>query len=297
MLDRYFQCHQSSHPGLKPIVLSAFCLLCSSTLLRGRNVAYDDYVTGMIVVGKPGAGASCPPIVWFVEPGTPASKTEIQPGDRVLSIDGHRGIDAADARPLLHTKDPKPSTIELEGQHGTYTVTLERLQEAALLERKGWKVGPDGGTYALNATDAEMKRVAAIVEPPASDRAFNQHYPKDIEVYYPGFEALVLGNGTEIVVWGMEDGGPAQKAGMHYGDVMTSVNGHSPIGKSVAELEALLSSRKPKTMTIIVNRDDVIKTFSFDLIKAADLMRENKKRFYRGKIIPSVVPDAYLHCF
>jgi hypothetical protein len=69
------------------------------------------------------------------------------------------------------------------------------------------------------------------------------------------------------------------------------------LGKSVSELEALLSSPVPKAMTLVVNRDGVIKAFTFDLIKSADLMRQNKKRFYEGKIIPSVITDAYLHCF
>jgi C-terminal processing protease CtpA/Prc len=101
----------------------------------------------------------------------------------------------------------------------------------------------------------------------------------------------------EIGVWAMEDGGPARKAGAHHGDVMISVDGVNPLGKSVPELETLLSSSGPKAMTLVIDRDGITKTFKFDLIKAADLMRQNKKRFYEGKIIPSVIPDAYLHCF
>jgi C-terminal processing protease CtpA/Prc len=171
------------------------------------------------------------------------------------------------------------------------------LKESILLKRGGWKVGPDGNGYAQDATDAEMKRVATIKEPPASDRVFDHHYPKNVELYYPGFEALVLQDRHEIVVWGMEDEGPAQKAGAHYGDAIISVDGVSPQGKSVPELETLLSSSGPKAMTLVINRDGVTKTFTFDLIKAADLMRRNKKRWYEGKIIPSVIPNAYLHCF
>ena len=116
-------------------------------------------------------------------------------------------------------------------------------------------------------------------------------------LYYPGFEALVLHDRHEIVVWTMENGGPARKAGAHYGDVIVSVDGVNPLSKSVSELETLLSSSVPKAMTLVIDRDGVTKTFTFDLIKAADLMRQNKKRFYEGKIIPSVIPDAYLHCF
>ncbi len=274
-------------------------LLCCvpSAFVSAQDSGTDEYVTGMTVVGTPGAGPSCPLIVWFVEPDTPAAKTAIQPGDRVLAIDGHRGIDAAEAHPLLHSKNSNPVKLELEGEHGTYTVTVGRVKESILLKRGGWKVGPDGNGYAQDATDAEMKRVATIKEPPASDRVFDHHYPKNVELYYPGFEALVLQDRDEIVVWGMEDEGPAQKAGAHYGDAIISVDGVSPQGKSVPELETLLSSSGPKAMSLVINRDGVTKTFTFDLIKAADLMRQNKKRWYEGKIIPSVIPNAYLHCF
>lgn len=280
----------------KLIFLALLCCL-PSAFVSAQASSTDEYVTGMTAVGTVGAGPSCPLIVWFVEPDTPAAQAGIQPGDLLLAVDGHRGIDAVQAYPFLHSKDSKPVTLELEGEHGTYTVTVGRVKESILLKRDGWKVGPDGSVYAEDATDAEMKRVAAIKEPPASDRIFDHHYPKNTELYYPGFEALVLQDRHEIVVWAMEDGGPARKAGMHYGDVIVSVDGVSPQGKSVADLEALLSSSGPKAMTVVINRDDVTKTFKFDLIKAADLMRQNKKRFYEGKIIPSVVPDAYLHCF
>ncbi|MGB6676758.1 MAG: PDZ domain-containing protein [Terriglobales bacterium] len=282
---------------MSKLIFLVFLCCLPSAFVSAQESGANEYVTGMTAVGAPGAGPSCPLIVWFVEPDTPAAAAGIQPGDLLLAIDGHRGIDAAQARPLLHTKDSKPVTLELEGEHGKYTVTVRRLKESILLKRDGWKVGPDGNVYAEDATDAEMKRVAAIKEPAASDRVFDHHYPKNVELYYPGFEALVLQDRHEIVVWAMEDGGPARKAGAHYGDAIVSVDGVNPLGKSVPDLEALLSSPVPKAMTLVVNRDGVTRTFTFDLIKAADLMRQNKKRFYEGKIIPSVVPDAYLHCF
>lgn len=282
---------------MSKLIFFAFLWCLPIAFVLAQESSTEEYVTGMTAVGTVGAGPSCPPIVWFVEPDTPAAQAGIQPGDRLLAVDGHRGIDAAQARPLLHTKDSKPVTLELEGEHGTYTVTLGRVKESILLKREGWKVGPDGNTYAQDASDAEMQRVGAIKEPPASDRVFDHHYPKNVELYYPGFEALVLQDRHEIVVWAMDDGAPAGKAGMHRGDVIVSVDGVNPLGKSVAELEALLSSTGPKAMTLAINRDGVTKSFTFDLIKAADLISQNKKRFYEGKIIPSVIPDAYLHCF
>jgi len=51
-------------------------LLCCvpSAFVSAQDSGTDEYVTGMTVVGTPGAGPSCPLIVWFVEPDTPAAK-------------------------------------------------------------------------------------------------------------------------------------------------------------------------------------------------------------------------------
>lgn len=282
---------------MKLIVLT-FCVFCVARVLAQHSSA-DEYVTGMTVVGRPGAGPDCPPIVWQVTPDTPAAQAGIQPGDRLLSVDGHRGSDIRDfgtLRPLLHAKDSKPSTIELEGQHGVYRVTIGRVKQSVLFERGGWKIGPHGILYRLDATDAEMKR-ANRPEPPASSIVFPTHYPNNPELYYPGFEAFVWQEHPEIAVGGIEENGPALKAGVHYGDVIVSVNGVNPLGKSIAQLELLFSSPKPATMKLVIDRNGVVKTFVFDLVKTADLLRQNKNRLYQGEIIPLDVPEAYLHCF
>lgn len=290
-----------SHEGIlawELILLTLFCVLCPPHALAQRSSA-DEYVTGMTVVGRPGAGPDCPPIVAWVEPDTPAAGAGIRPGDRLVAVDGHRGSDIREfstLRPLLHTKDPKASTIELEGEHGAYTVTVGRIKQSVLFERDGWKIGPNGILYRLDATDAEMQRVNRP-EPPTSSVVFPMHYPNNPELYYPGFEAFVWREQPEIRVGGIEENGPALNAGVHYGDVIDSVNGVNPLGKTIAQLELLLSSPNPATMTLVINRDGVTKTFVFDLAKTADLLRKNKKRFYQGGIIPLDVPEAYLHCF
>ena len=90
------------------------CLVCDVPF--ADDIGVDEYVTGMTLLAKPDAGPACPPIVWFIQPDTPASKLDIQLGDRLLAIDGKPVTDIVQARPLLRTSEPKPSTIELESE-------------------------------------------------------------------------------------------------------------------------------------------------------------------------------------
>lgn len=269
------------------------CAFCG---IPAQNFSADDYVTGMTAVGRPGAGATCPPIVWIVEPDTPASKAAIQPGDRVLAVDGVRITDIMQARSLLRTSQPKSSTIELEGEHGRYTVTVGRIPNSVLYQRKGWKRGPGGHFYPKNATAAEMERISKIKAEPKTKVFTVDHYPANQELYYPGFEIFVWPAPQTMTVGGIEEG-PAKAAGVHYGDAIISVNGVNPRGKSLAELEHLFSSPTPETMTLVIDRDGQHKTFTFKLAKASDVAAANHKRLYKGEMIPDVVPAAYLRCF
>jgi len=281
----------------KLFCLAIVCCL-PGMLVLAQEFSADEYVTGMTVIGKPGLDSNCPPIVWVVKPDTPAAKAGIQPGDRLLAIEGHRGIDVVQARPLLRTKDPKPSTIELDGEHGPYSVTVGRIKASVLYEREGWKLGPDDGLYPKNATETEMQRVSKInAEPPASEKVFPiGHYPANLELYYPGFEIFVWKEPQAMTIGGIEDG-PARTAGVHYGDAIVSVNDVNPRGKSMAELERLFSSPKPATMALVIDRDGATNTFTFELAKASDVAEANHKRMYEGRMIPSVIPPGYLHCF
>lgn len=269
------------------------CLVCDISFAQDR---VDDYVIGMTLLGKPGAGPACPPIVWLVEPDTPAAKVGIQPGDRLLAIDGKSVTDIVQARSLLRTSEPKSSTIELEGERGAYTVTVGRIPNSVLNERSGWKRGPDGSLYPKDATPAEMQRIGKMQGEPGTKVFSVGRYPANQELYYPGFELFVWPEPQAITVGGIEEG-PAKAAGVHYGDPIVSVNGVSPREKSVAELEQLFSSPVPTTMTLVIDRDGETKTFKFQLAKASDVAAANHKRLYKGRMTPSVIPTIYLHCF
>jgi hypothetical protein len=99
-----------------------------------------------------------------------------------------------------------------------------------------------------------------------------------------------------MAVGGIEDS-PAQKAGVHYGNAIISVNGVSLRGKSMAELERLFSSPKPASMTLVIDRDGAIKTFTLELAKASDVGRANGYQMYKGILIPAATPPDYLYCF
>ena len=99
-----------------------------------------------------------------------------------------------------------------------------------------------------------------------------------------------------MTVGGISEG-PAKAAGVHYGDPIVSVNGVNPRGKSPAKLEELFSNPTPATMTLVIDRDGERKTFKFQLAKPSDVAAANHKRLYKGRMIPSVVPALYLHCF
>ncbi|MGA8541270.1 MAG: PDZ domain-containing protein [Terriglobales bacterium] len=276
-----------------PVVV--FCLLATQLPAQWD---VDDYVTGMTVVGRPNADRGCPPIVWKIEPDTPAMKAGIQPGDRLLGIDGHRNLDIVQAGPFLRTKEQRLSVIELEGKNGPYKVEVGRIKASELYAKEGLKLGPDGVFFPADATEAEIQRVGKIhSEPPHDKKVFNVgHYPSDMNLYYPGFEVFVWDEPQPPLVGGIEDG-PAKRAGVHYGDPIVSVNDINPRGKSMAKLERLFSSETAANMKLVVDRDGVLKVISFPLEKAVDVAAENNRRRFDGRMIPSGVPDAYLHCW
>lgn len=79
-------------------------------------------------------------------------------------------------------------------------------------------------------------------------RVFPTHYPASPEVFYAGLELFVLRDPTQVTVGGIQDG-PASKAGIHWGDVLISVNEVPLAGKTPCELEQIFTATQPALMS------------------------------------------------
>jgi hypothetical protein len=127
-------------------------------------------------------------------------------------------------------------------------------------------------------------------------RVFPTHYPAASELFYAGFEIFVLRDPTQVTVGGMEEG-PASKAGVHWGDVLISVNEVPVAGKTPSELEQMFSDTRPVRMHLQVDRLGSVKTFEFPIETAAEIARKNGNRFVDSHLVPIWATDQDLHCF
>jgi C-terminal processing protease CtpA/Prc len=246
------------------------------------------YVTGASIVG----GKSPCLFIGSVNAKSPAADAGIRSGDRIVAVDGTSVTIVQDAAQRMYSESARPVRLQLSRDGKPYNVTLQLELFTTILEKNGMKLLKGGEVVPLDTTEIEMDhKTLALQKERFADRVFPSHYPKDEGLYYPGFEIFVLKNPSQIAVGGIEDG-PASRAGVHWGDFITSVNGTDPRNMSTAELESLFTSQKPVPMRLTVDRDGVTKTFSFQLELAATVLRNNELKFFDGHLIPLGVPAA-----
>lgn len=218
----------------------------------------------------------------------------------MISVDGYTVETPQDAAQRITSSGPLPVKLQMAREDQPYSVTVQREEFSKLLRDDGLKMLAGGALVSADATDAEIKHFLSMTNAVENAKdlstAFPGHYPANKQLYYAGFEVFTWDGGTQVIVGGIEDG-PASRVGIRWGDRVITVNGIDPRKKSVAELESLLSTPKPMSMTLVIGRGDVQKTFTIELVQAADILRDNHWQVVNGKLVPLWVPQRYLSCF
>lgn len=270
---------------------------CAISFIPPAPQSERNYGIGISLTGSEKA---CPVFVLGVRKNSPAAQAGIRPGDRVISVDGNAVKTQQEAAQFTTSRSASPVTLQLAREDQVYSVTVQREEFSTLLRNNGLRMLANGAMVDANLTEAEIRHFLSITSAVENAKdistAFPSHYPANKELYYPGFEVFSLDSGTQVVVGGIEDG-PAYREGIRWGDRIIEVNGVDPRKKTATELESLLSSPKPMSMTLVVKRGNLEKTFTMELAKAADILRENHWQVANGKLMPLWVPAKYRSCF
>jgi C-terminal processing protease CtpA/Prc len=220
----------------------------------------------------------------------------LQPGDVLVAVDGS-SVSFENAAQRLSSQAAKPVTVTVHrgDTDAPITVVVQRKNRATVFQDNGLKV-QDGRLVPFDTTEKEL---ACLLHENriTGHQAFRPtHYPENLDLYYPGFEAVILDSPQQVSLGGIEQG-PASDAGVRWGDVLVSVDGVSVAGKTVSQLEDMLSSKEPRKMTMEVDRCGKISTFSFTLERASDIMRRSQKQSVGDKVMPLGIPQKYFSCF
>lgn len=257
----------------------------------------ESFSIGVTVVR--GKHSDCPVFIGSVAKNSPAAKAGLEPGDALVAVDG-TPVSFEDAAHRLRSQGAKPVmlTVRRGDNSAPITVAIQREPLATILHDNGLKMVQGGRLVPLETTDKELGCLLRFDEKRITGRqAFRStHYPENLNLYYPGFEAFILDHPRQVSVGGIEQG-PASDAGVRWGDVIVTIDGVSVADKTASKLEDMLSSKEPRKMTIEVDRCGSRSSFSFMLERATDIMRRSQKQSVGGEVLPLGIPQKYLSCF
>jgi C-terminal processing protease CtpA/Prc len=275
---------------LIPLFLGAFSIALPQTATESLSI-------GVTVVR--GNRPDCPVFIGSVAKNSPAAEAGLEPGEVLVAVDG-TPVSFENAAQRLRSQVAKPVTLTVRrGDNGDpISVVVQREHLATILRNNGLKMVQDGRLVPLGTTDKELACLLRFDESRMTgQQAFRAtHYPENLSLYYPGFEAFILDAPPQVSVGGIEQG-PASDAGVRWGDVLVSVDGVSVAGKTALQLEDMLSSKEPRKMTIEVDRCGMMSTLSFTLERATNIMRRSQKQAVGGEVMPLGIPQKYLSCF
>ena len=87
-----------------------------------------------------GMGSRCPRLLEGVEPGLPASKAGLKPGDEIVGIDGHKVLYFPSIAHAIQTGNGKPVTFDILRNGQRTSVTVQPTY-GELMGEKHWRVG------------------------------------------------------------------------------------------------------------------------------------------------------------
>jgi predicted metalloprotease with PDZ domain len=228
-------------------------------------------------------------------PGSPAEGAGIRAGDHLLAVGANTVKDLAHALAMLRSDKPAPVTLTISRHGEAFEVTVKRERRSAIYARDGRKF-IQGFPVTLDTSEAEVEHMLHFDGGRAVAGVFPGHYPKNPESFYPGFELFVLRDPAQVAVGGIENG-PASRVGVHWGDLVLSVNGIPTAGKTADELERLFSSERQELMHLRTDRLGVIRSVEFGLEKASEIARLNGLRFVNDHTVPIWATEQDLRCF
>jgi S1-C subfamily serine protease len=251
----------------------------------------DPYITGVTLFSRTG----CPVFVGTVTAGSPAERAGIKAGDKLVRVAGNPVGDLDGASRLLRANDRTHVVLTLKRGEEEITVESGYERRSTINARNGQKI-ISGLIVPPDTSEAEVGRMLTFDGRRIVANVFPTHYPVDPERFYAGFEIFVLRDPKQAQVGGIEEG-PASNAGIHWGDVLMSVNEVPVTDKTPPELEQMFSALAPATLRIRVERLGSEKNFQIQLERAEDTARRNGKRIVHDRVVPIWATDADLHCF
>jgi hypothetical protein len=176
------------------------------------------------------------------------------------------------------------------------TVVSGRAKRSSFYPNKPGYKTTSGLIVPNHTTQAEVDRMVVFDGKRIVARVFPTHYPSKPELFYAGFEIFVLRDPEQLTVGGIEDR-PASRAGVHWGEVLKSVNGVPVTGMTPAELEQIFAVAVPVQMRLEIDRLGEAKTFEFQLEKASEIARLNEHRLVDGRPVPIWATGKDVQCF
>jgi len=163
-------------------------------------------------------------LVSSVEPGGPAAKAGVEPGDVILGVNGHAISTSSELPPYVAALKPgSKAALEVwrNGAKRTLSLTVVELPTAKVAARTDANSGPGGKLgLAVRPLEPEERKQAGV-------------------------------DGGLIVE---QASGPAAKAGIQPGDVVLALNG-TPV-KNADELRRLVERNGGSTVALLIKRND-----------------------------------------